>query len=191
VIPFVFCIFGRHRFAQFEQSVQAMTLRPERIDFEQTWDRLKTTLESVIKVRTVTRNEWTERFTDVYKMCVAVPDPLCDKLYIETKAFIEEHVKQMHTEVRKASSDQLLKVYYEHWINYKRGIDYLNNLYSYLNIQYIKKQKFSEADMFYGCVEINEQKLEIRELGLFFWEENMIRPLKEQLTRLLLDAIKE
>lgn len=168
-----------------------MTLRPERVDFELTWDRLKTTLESVIKVQTVTRNEWTERFSDVYKMCVAVPDPLCDKLYTGTKAFIEDHVKTLHGEVRKASSNELLKVYYDHWINYKRGIDYLNNLYSYLNNQYIKKQKFTEADMYFGCVEINEQKLEIRELGLFFWEENMIKPLKEHLTRLLLDAIKE
>lgn len=168
-----------------------MTLRPERIDFDHTWSRLRQTLESVIKVRRVTRNEWTERFTDVYKMCVAIPVPLCDKLYLETKSFIEQHVQQLYGEVCRAESGQLLRVYYDHWINYKRGIDYLNDLYSYLNIQYIKKLKFSEADMYYGCVEINEQNLEIRELGLFFWEKNMIVPLESQLTRLLLDAIKE
>ena len=168
-----------------------MTLRPEKVDFDLTWSRLRNTLESVIKVQKVTRNEWTERFSDVYKICVAFPEPLCDKLYHETKAFIEQHVRYLHAEVCQSSQDRLLKVYYDHWLNYREGIDYLNELYSYLNIQYIKKQKFSDADMFYGFIEMSDPMLEIRELGLHFWEQNLINPLQEQLTSLLLQAIRD
>jgi len=60
----------------------------------------------------------------------------------------------------------------------------------YLNTQHIKKHKYSEADLSYGCVDTNEQMLEIGELGLHLWKVNMIEPLKENLVRLLLEAIE-
>lgn len=34
--------------------------------------------------------------TDVYALCVAYPEPLGDRLYKETKAFLECHVKTLH-----------------------------------------------------------------------------------------------
>lgn len=34
--------------------------------------------------------------TDVYALCVAYPEPLGDALYLETKKFIEEHVKKLY-----------------------------------------------------------------------------------------------
>ena len=32
---------------------------------------------------------------DVYSLCVAYPEPLADKLYSETKKFLEEHVDSL------------------------------------------------------------------------------------------------
>jgi hypothetical protein len=37
------------------------------------------------------------RYSDVYALCVAYPEPLGDKLYAETKLFLEEHVKKLYT----------------------------------------------------------------------------------------------
>ena len=34
-------------------------------------------------------------FIDVYSLCVAYPEPLADKLYSETKKFLEEHVDSL------------------------------------------------------------------------------------------------
>ena len=34
-------------------------------------------------------------FADVYSLCVAYPEPLADKLYSETKKFLEEHVDSL------------------------------------------------------------------------------------------------
>ena len=34
--------------------------------------------------------------SDVYALCVAYPEPLGDKLYHETKSFLEQHVKKLH-----------------------------------------------------------------------------------------------
>ena len=74
---------------------------------------------------------------------------------------------------------------------YREGVNYLNILYMYLNTQHIKKHKFSEADLSYGCVDSNEQMLEIGELGLHLWKVNMIEPLQVSLVNLLLEAIEE
>ncbi len=72
----------------------------------------------------------------------------------------------------------------------KSGVNFLNILYMYLNTQHIKKHKYSEADLSYGCVDTNEQMLEIGELGLHLWKVNVIEPLKENLVRLLLESIE-
>lgn len=34
--------------------------------------------------------------TDVYALCVACPEPLSDRLYTETKQFLENHVQQLY-----------------------------------------------------------------------------------------------
>lgn len=42
-------------------------------------------VSGVVKLRSVERAEWNTRFSDVYALCVAHPEPLADKLYEETK----------------------------------------------------------------------------------------------------------
>jgi cullin 2 len=48
----------------------------------------------VITLGNVPRGTWNDRFSDVYSLCVAYPEPLADKLYAETKKFLENHVTQ-------------------------------------------------------------------------------------------------
>ena len=37
-----------------------------------------------------------DNFSDVYALCVAFPEPHSDRLYEETKKFLEEHVNSLH-----------------------------------------------------------------------------------------------
>ena len=37
---------------------------------------------------------------DVYSLCVAYPEPLADRLYNETKAFLEDHVSNLLKQVK-------------------------------------------------------------------------------------------
>lgn len=155
-----------------------------------TWTRLKKTCEEVIRVEKVDKREWSDRFSDVYKLCVAFPEPLSERLYVEIRAFLEDHVAHLYEQMSAAPSDCLLQVYHTHWVEFKQGVEYLNKLYMYLNTQHIKKQKASEADLTYGCMEYGEQKLEIGELGLHLWKSNMILPLQHDLVTLLLEAVR-
>lgn len=177
-----------------------MSLKPERVDFVGTSTRLLKTVGEVIKLEKVDRREWNDRFSDVYKLCVAFPEPLGDRLYQETKQFLDQHVKSLYNEVVSASmtgddstscSSNLLNSYHSYWLVYKEGVNYLNKLYMYLNQQHIKRQKPSDAELQYGCVDGLDTKLEIGELGLHLWRINMIEPLKDSLVTLLLQAIEE
>jgi hypothetical protein len=131
-------------------------------------------------------------FSDVYSLCVAYPEPLADKLYSETKKFLEEHVAATLVKVKAGGEQNLLANYHETWEEFSRGIDYLHMLYSYLNNQHIRKQKISEAELNYGSLVIDhsETMKEIGELGLDIWRRQMIDPLKDELVRLLLDGIR-
>lgn len=72
-----------------------MSLKPRQVDFESTWSTLRTTCQSVIRLGQVQRAVWNDRFSDVYALCVAFPDPLTDKLYGEVKTFLQGHVVEL------------------------------------------------------------------------------------------------
>ncbi|KAF6213472.1 hypothetical protein GE061_011192, partial [Apolygus lucorum] len=129
---------------------------------------------------------------DVYSLCVAYPEPLADKLYHETRQFLDNHVKSLLDKVVISGEPNLLRNYYQAWTEYSQGINYLHRLYSYLNQQHIKKQKLSEAEIIYGNVAPDdEEQMEIGELGLEIWKRNMIEPLQASLVKLLLEGIHQ
>ncbi|XP_051172711.1 cullin-2 [Leptopilina boulardi] len=170
-----------------------MSLKPKRVDFIETWDLLQKTVKEVITLDHVPRAIWNDRFSDVYSLCVAYPEPHADRLYNETKQFLDEHVSQLLTKVLSQTDIGLLQAYHHAWMEYSQGINYLHQLYLYLNQQHIKKQRLTEPEIIYGtssgtATEYQEQ-MEIGELGLDIWEKRMITPLKNQLVALLLEGI--
>jgi len=169
-----------------------MSLKPRRVDFSVTWDNLLATVKGVITCGTVERKVWNERFSDVYALCVAFPEPLAENLYMETKKFLEGHVKVLHHNVCQHGDENLLINYYKNWTQFSQGATYLNQLYGYLNTQVIKKQKHTDADLCYGTfgVEIEEKMLEIGELALDTWKRLMIEPLKKSLVALMLKDVQ-
>lgn len=72
-----------------------MSLKPRRVDFDATWSILSETVQVVISGGRVERAVWNERFSDVYALCVANPEPMADKLYNSTKSFLETHVTDL------------------------------------------------------------------------------------------------
>ncbi|KAL0279377.1 UNVERIFIED_CONTAM: hypothetical protein PYX00_000956 [Menopon gallinae] len=172
-----------------------MSLKPKKVNFTATWSLLQETLKGVITLGDVPRSIWNDSFTDVYSLCVARPEPLADRLYQETKKFLDDHVKQLYEKVRTQGSQEnigLLKAYLNAWLEYSQGIIYLHKLYLYLNQQHIKKQKFSEAEITLGSFTADPtEQMEIGELGLEIWKEHMIEPLRPELVRLLLERIED
>ncbi|XP_070161539.1 cullin-2 [Polyergus mexicanus] len=171
-----------------------MSLKPKKVDFNQTWHELQETVKGVITLANIPRAIWNDRFSDVYSLCVAYPEPLADRLYDETKRFLVNHVDHLLVEVDSYNDNtDLLTAYHRAWTEYSQGIYYLHSLYLYLNQQHIKKQKLSEAELIYGASsnrdEECQEQMEIGELGLDIWKKKMIIPLREKLVSLLLVCI--
>ena len=91
-----------------------MSLKPKRVDFPSTWAELQETVKGVITLGNVPRGTWNDRFSDVYSLCVAYPEPLADKLYAETKKFLENHVTQ---ELAKVSTRRAESIFLVFWKN--------------------------------------------------------------------------
>lgn len=169
-----------------------MSLRPRNIDFDPTWSILKETVSGVIMCGSVPRVTWNDRFSDVYALCVSCPEPHGDRLYQETKVFLEKHVQHLYKIVTSRNQENLLTMYQRYWEQYSKGSSYLNQLYGYLNTTFIKKQKYTEADLNYGgfSADGSDQMLEIGELALDTWKKYMIETLKDQLVVLILQEIQ-
>ncbi|XP_037829179.1 cullin-2 isoform X1 [Kryptolebias marmoratus] len=168
-----------------------MSLKPRVVDFDETWNKLLTTIKAVVMLDYVERATWNDRFSDIYALCVAYPEPLGERLYTETKIFLENHVRQLYKKVLE-SEEKVLVMYHMYWEEYSKGADYMDCLYRYLNTQFIKKNKLTEADLQYGYggVDMNEPLMEIGELALDMWRKLMIEPLQAVLIRMLLNEIK-
>ncbi|CAF98768.1 unnamed protein product, partial [Tetraodon nigroviridis] len=168
-----------------------MSLKPRVVDFDETWNKLLTTIKAVVMLDYVERATWNDRFSDIYALCVAYPEPLGERLYTETKVFLENHVRQLYKKVLD-SEEKVLSMYHRYWDEYSKGADYMDCLYRYLNTQFIKKNKLTEADLQYGYggVDMNEPLMEIGELALDTWRKLMIEPLQTVLIRMLLNEIK-
>ncbi len=81
-------------------------------------------------------------------------------------------------------------MYHQYWIEFSRGSEYLNNLFIYLNTQYVKKNSNNEAELAFGSsVDSNDHIMDIGEMALDCWRKHMIEPLKDKLVRLILDGI--
>lgn len=167
-----------------------MSLRPRTVNFDETWKRLLDTLKAVLTLDKILKPVWNDRFSDVYALCVAYPEPLGEKLYAEIKKLFESHVQSLYETVSAPGVD-LLPVYHKHWSQFSSGSMYLNLLFGYLN-QHMKKQKadFSDISPYISfCSDAGEEIMEIGALALDIWKKKMIEPMKVELVRQLLAEI--
>ena len=59
-------------------------------------------------------------FVDVYSLCVAYPEPLADRLYAETKKFLEDHVTATLSKVKSGGEQSLLANYHTAWQEFSK-----------------------------------------------------------------------
>ena len=151
-----------------------MSLRPREIVFEESWEKLLEIIRGVItlnRLRKIDKPLWHNTFSDVYMLCVAHPEPHSKQLYDETKKLLETHVISIHDTLIENSDEKLLNLYHQYWLEYSRGSEYLNNLFIYLNTQYVKKNVFNDADVQFGSstIDSSEHIMDIGEAKTFVY----------------------
>lgn len=48
-------------------------LRPQNVDFNPIWFLIQGTIKKILYLRYVSKTEWSDRFHDIYKLCIAHP----------------------------------------------------------------------------------------------------------------------
>ncbi|XP_049770563.1 cullin-2-like [Schistocerca cancellata] len=168
-----------------------MSLRPTQVNFDETWAGLSKTVQAVLTLRPVARAEWNGRFSDVYSLCVAQPEPLADRLYRELKELLQKHVSALRRKLAKLPDRELLQQYHQAWEFYNTGVSYLNQLFRYLNQQHIQKRRAVEPDLMYSSdadLTQLECPLEVGELAMELWRREMIISTESRLIPQLLAA---
>lgn len=75
-----------------------MSLRSDPINFDDVWPPIEKLIVKILHKRyqEISTDRWQETFFDVYKVCVAQPEPLVGKLYGQLKSLLERHVKELY-----------------------------------------------------------------------------------------------
>lgn len=165
-----------------------MSLRADPIDFGLFWKQIEKLLLNILHQRhgEISREIWQKAFFDVYKICVA-PDSLVGVLYLQLKNLLQHHVQDLCGHISSTDTQNLLADYHEHWVIYKSAAEYLDKLFNYLNTQHLKKIKRpmqSDSD------QVCQPGLEVKDLCLFLWKQEMIAPLKGHIVYLLMQEIE-
>ncbi|XP_046919224.2 cullin 2 [Dermatophagoides farinae] len=173
-------------------TTETSNLRPQPVDFNAVWQTIRGTINKILCLNYVSKDEWGDRFHDIYKLCIAHPESYSDRTYHETRKLLESHVKLIYASVieNPSNMNDLLHIYYEKWQIYQQAIEYLTLLYIYLNTQYVRKFRHGNTELGDDS-RSNEKLMEINELGAHLWKMEMIMPLKDNLVQLLLQAIND
>ncbi|KAF7636391.1 CULLIN_2 domain-containing protein [Meloidogyne graminicola] len=93
-----------------------MNLRPKAVNFDDVWTKLKETAESIISLKPIDRLTWDHNFSDIYFVCVSVPETQSKKLYFALKDCLELYTKELCQSLEGHSGDSLLNAYNHEWI---------------------------------------------------------------------------
>ncbi|XP_065896502.1 cullin-2-like isoform X2 [Dysidea avara] len=171
-----------------------MSLRPKQIDFEETWQRIRVTVNNVVSVQPVTNKDWNDCFSDIYSLCVSYPDCHLERLYHNTCDLLTDHVRSLRT-ILQCEGQSLLHHYGNLWDNYDIGALYLNFLYSYYNRESHNHEHLllPVATELIQPVELNDgvHLMEINQLAMKVWRDEMVDHVISSVVQAALHEVKK
>jgi hypothetical protein len=89
-----------------------------------------------------------------------------------------------------------LDVYLKYWNSFYEALKYINKLVMHLNSAVVKPAKINDSEfpMIHLGIHLPDytnEKIEIMELGCQMWAQDVVMPLQNELTRMLLHLIEK
>ncbi|KAA3678740.1 cullin 2 [Paragonimus westermani] len=161
------------------------------VDFPTTWACLGDIVFRLLRCEPVSRESWNSSFTDVYALCNSRPVSHAPILYSSTASLISSRVKEINMLLEDLSDSELLPAYVQHWEVFHRGLTYLDKLYRFVNQQYVKNLRPTEAEMCYSSIlpMADRHTMEILEVGLANWKLYLIDSVKDRLSGCLMREV--
>lgn len=166
-------------------------LRAVSVDFDTIWRNLGDVVYRLLRCQPVGHEPWYNSFTDVYSLCVSRPVSHFPILYSSTNALIGDRVAEIVAELSALDDIELLPAYVERWEVFHTGLTCVDSLYRFVNQQYVKNQRPTEAEMCYGAslLMVDQYTMEIMEVGLAFWKRRLFDVLGDRLSSCLMREV--
>uniref|UniRef100_A0A914MYS6 Cullin family profile domain-containing protein n=1 Tax=Meloidogyne incognita TaxID=6306 RepID=A0A914MYS6_MELIC len=170
-----------------------MNLRPRAVNFDDVWSKLKETAEAIISLKPIERLTWDHNFSDIYFVCVSVPETQSRQLYNAVRDCLEIHTKELRRSLEDQTGDYLLSAYNREWSKYKQGAGYLHNLYCYLNKQLAKEKMDAESQHTFIADDSEGPfpHLGVGDLAFAIWKRELIIPLASKLVKHIIGLIQQ
>uniref|UniRef100_A0A914PBL4 Cullin N-terminal domain-containing protein n=1 Tax=Panagrolaimus davidi TaxID=227884 RepID=A0A914PBL4_9BILA len=94
----------------YPYNARSKNLFPQKIQFDEIWERLKKVIDVILSNGQLKKEEreWHSAFSDVYKLCSALPHPLANLLYEKVDATISEHVDKIYQATKELQFEEVL-----------------------------------------------------------------------------------
>ncbi|KAI9299021.1 Cullin family protein [Neoconidiobolus thromboides FSU 785] len=153
-------------------------------DLESTWEFLEPRLKHLLDFIEVgiKPNEYMNIYTAVYNHCQRRSTGSSQEnqidftgglLYVKLENFLSEYLGNLFKEKSKLNLESLLQFYSHQWDRFLQGAKCLNNIFSYLNRHWIKRQN----------IEDKKSVAEIFSLCLTSWKEYAFEPNSEDILK--------
>ncbi|KAJ9460975.1 Cullin-1 [Diplonema papillatum] len=164
------------------------SLKPKPVDFQVNWDFLVDGMRKVLTDPFMPPSvAITQYYHIVYKLCTGQCSNLGtnssgsvkeagQQLYSHLKAFLIDYIENTVVRSVTGSHTEILRSYLKQWDNFKRGMDYINALFHYMNEDWVKKQSQGTAD--------------VRTLGYVCWKLYLYKRIKSAIIGAVLDQIE-
>lgn len=172
-------------------------MRPGSVKFETKWPPIRETISATLQLKPVKRLDWNDHCSDIYTLCEAYPVSFADRLYQETRSFLEVFVQTLYQQLYALEQGAMVQAYQKHWLAYRQGVRYLDNLFSYFNRVVLAKYRPSTTDPAIPSPQTPQRKLsvdspiEISQLALQTWKNLLLDKLINSLVQALLVEIRK
>jgi len=162
-------------------------LEPQEIDFDLEWAELRTSLDQAFENK-ITRNQYTQGYGRVYKICIAV-DPKSSELYSKISQFLEEKADFISKGLQNADGPELLEKYCSEWKSYKKAAEDINSICRYLNINHIDSKRHDSMEV--QLSQDLDDVLQIKDLSYEKWKMKVLSQVDDALVTACLLFIEQ
>jgi cullin 2 len=169
-------------------------LFPQKINFQEVWERLKKVIDVILCNGQLKKNEgeWHAAFSDVYKLCSALPKPLANELYEKVDETISTHVDKIYQSIQGRQTRQFLEYFLEKNKNILKISGLLNNMFLHLNgyISHQAKELQIEEVLSHLAVKNDTKQYHIGKLVIIRWKDKVLIPCGPYIAQLVLQQFE-
>ncbi|KAJ1921898.1 ubiquitin ligase (cullin) of SCF [Mycoemilia scoparia] len=163
-------------------------------DINKTWECIEGGIRNMFTLKQgITYRDFIFLYTTVYNFCTYTEQNYSNSspersayfirgkdLYLSIDRFLKTHIEEKMKIMRELSGEKLLKYYSEEWSHFVKSTKTINDIFSYLNQHWIKRNRDEGGDA-----------VGIKKLMLIYWKQMMDENIQASLLHAVFDQVSQ